>query len=215
MFRRMRADAMKNNVFAVSSGICWATISVSLAVVLPGCSGSLAVESPAPPQPPVMTAEHAALPEPEPAKTVTETPQVEPQKPVEPAKAGLQPKLTKVDPAQLVGQWKDSFFGTRTLILKADGTARMILDLDLTGRLLYGKRLEFDMEWSVEGAVVTIDILKGTPEKPARSAMNTWGERYVYLLDCVEDHQVEMRDSDGSMNYVLRRVAEDTTAPAQ
>ena len=82
MFRRMRADVMKNNVIVVSAMICWATISLSLVVVLPGCSGSLAVESPAPPQPPVMTAEHAALPEPEPAKTVTETPQVEPQKPV-------------------------------------------------------------------------------------------------------------------------------------
>ncbi|MEI8379873.1 MAG: hypothetical protein WCJ09_07080 [Planctomycetota bacterium] len=207
---------MKNHSIAFGSRLCWAMTSFALVAVLPGCSGSLAVESPAPPQTPVVTSEERSTPESATEKNVTTTPQVTPEKPAEPTATvttGLQPKLTKVDPAQLVGQWKDSFFGTRTLVLKPDGTAKMILDLDFTGRLLYGKRLEFDMVWSVDGAVVTIDILSGHPEKSAKSAMNTWGERYVYLLDCVEDHQVEMRDSDGSMSHVLRRVPDETSTP--
>ena len=88
----------------------------------------------------------------------------------------------------------------------------MILDLDFAGRLMYGKRLDFDMTWSVEGALVTFDILEGSPSKQAQSAMATWGSRYEYLLDCVEDHQIEMRDSDGSMNYRLRRVSDEISA---
>lgn len=186
-------------VLLIDSRLTRGILIVGWLAALPGCSGSLAVESPAP------TAgklEQVTTPTAQPPADTT--PAVE--EPAESQPAGLQPKLTSVDPAQLVGQWKDTFFGTRTLTLHADGTAQMTLDLDFAGRLMYGKRLEFDMQWSVEGAVVTIDILDGRPAKSAKSAMNTWGNRYVYLLDCVEDHQVEMRDSDGSMNHVLRRV---------
>ena len=121
----------------------------------------------------------------------------------------LRAKLTTVDRTQLVGTWKDSFFGARTLTLNDDGTARMVLDLDFAGRLMYGSRLDFDMTWSVEEATVSIDIIKGTPVKAAKSLMQTWGSRYEYLLDCVEDRRIEMRDWDGSMNYTLRRISDD------
>ena len=115
-----------------------------------------------------------------------------------------------VTETQLVGSWQDSFFGKRTLVLNADGSAKMILELDFAGQLLYGRRLEFDMQWSLEEGKVTIDILSGRPEKSAKSAIDTWGSRYEYLLDCVKDHQIEMRDADGSMNHVLRRIPEES-----
>jgi hypothetical protein len=127
----------------------------------------------------------------------------------------LKAKLTSVDRSQLVGTWKDSFFGTRTLTLNEDGTARMILDLDFAGRLMYGSRLDFDLTWSVEGATVSITILSGKPAKAANSAMKTWGSRYEYLLDCVEDHRIEMRDWDGSMSYILRRVSDGKDADSK
>ena len=127
----------------------------------------------------------------------------------------LKAKLTTVDRTQLVGTWKDSYFGTRTLTLNADGTARMVLDLDFSGRLMYGSRLDFDMTWSVEGATVMIDVLEGKPVKAANSAIQTWGSRYEYLLDCVEDHRIEMRDWDGSMNYTLRRISDDAAADSK
>lgn len=203
---------MKISSITFSSRLCQAAVSCALTAILSGCSGSLAVESTVPDQLPSIKNEKQPAPESVAEQNVATPAQGTTEKPAESATTvttGLQPKLTKVDPAQLVGQWKDSFFGTRTLVLKPDGTAKMVLDLDFTGRLLYGKRLEFDMIWSVEGAVVTIDVLSGRPEKPAKSAMSTWGDRYVYLLDCVEDHQVEMRDSDGSMSHVLRRVSDD------
>lgn len=119
------------------------------------------------------------------------------------------PKLTNVSASQLIGRWRDSFFGTRTLTLNADGTATMVLDLDFAGRLLYGKRLEFDMKWSLENGVVTIDILEGRPAAASKSATGTWGSRYEYLLDRVEAEAVEMRSSDGAMNHTLKRLADD------
>lgn len=124
----------------------------------------------------------------------------------------LKPKLDKVDPATLIGQWKDSFFGTRTLTLNDDGSAQMVLDLDFAGRLLYGNRLEFEMKWTLEGAVIGIDVVSGKPESSARSAMKTWGERYVYLLDAVSDDRIEMRDWDGAASYTLKKVSLEKAA---
>ena len=115
-------------------------------------------------------------------------------------------KLCDVDPSRLVGCWRDSFFGTRTLTLNADGTARMLLELDFAGQLLYGRQLDFDMRWSIDGATVAIEILSGRPEKAAKSAMKTWGEVYQYELECVENNEIQMRSSDGSMFHKLQRL---------
>lgn len=124
----------------------------------------------------------------------------------------LQPKLTMVDPARIVGSWRDSFFGTRTLTLNADGTAHMRLDFDFAGRLLYGSRLDFDMKWKLEDGVVTFDIIGGHPAKNANSAIEMWGKKYVYLLDHVEDNKVEMRDGVQATSYTLARLPDDATS---
>ena len=84
----------------------------------------------------------------------------------------------------------------------------MILDLDLTASLMYGRHLEFEMRWSVANATVQIEILEGKPESSAQSLIKTWGTQFEYLLEHVADNEVEMRDWDGSMSYSLRRVDE-------
>lgn len=119
------------------------------------------------------------------------------------------PKLAHVDVRQLVGRWRDSFFGERTLTLNADGTGRMELDLDFAGRLLYGKRLDFEMTWKVMGGVVSIEIQEGHPSDAAKSAIESWGKSHKYLLDTVEDDHVAMRDSTGKLNYRLSRLADE------
>jgi hypothetical protein len=118
------------------------------------------------------------------------------------------PLQINVDPAQLVGHWQDSFFGKRTLVLNADGTAQMRLDLDFAGSLLYGKQVDFDMKWSLDQGIVTIDILKGKPESAAKSLMDTWGTQHVYLLDLVESDRIEMRDKAHLASHTLQRLPE-------
>lgn len=224
-----------NIVCPHGTGCCLATML--LVSCLSGCNWSptsLAVENPNVDRTPITTApiddtsisSTASEPivEPEPVTKTESVPQPEstpstlfqPATTTTPDERVLQPKLTEVDRSQLLGRWQDQFYGKRILTLKDDGTARMELELDFAGRLLYGKRLEFDLKWSVDGARVVIDILDGKPAKQAKSLMNTWGCRYEYLLDCVENHQVEMRAWDGSSNHVLRRLADDTPeAPSE
>jgi hypothetical protein len=119
------------------------------------------------------------------------------------------PLQTNVDPALLVGRWQDSFFGKRTLVLNADGTAEMRLDLDFAGSLLYGKQVDFDMKWSLDQGTVTINILNGKPERAAKSLMDTWGKQHIYLLDLVESDRIEMRDKSRLASHTLQRLLEE------
>ena len=121
---------------------------------------------------------------------------------------------TPFDCKQLVGCWKDSFCGQRTLTLKSDGSATMLLELDFTGRLLYGKSLEFDMRWSLDGSTLSFEILTGRPGDAARSAIKLWGEAFEYRLELVDRERLHGWASDDSILYKLRRVVSPETAGA-
>lgn len=146
-------------------------------------------------------------------KTVAMTDDVDagpiPLAPVVEADLAAAPVPFTFDVQRLVGSWRDSFCGQRTLTLNADGTATMVLELDFARRLLYGKRLTFDMRWSVRESILTFEILTGTPLDAARSAMKIWGEKFEYRVVQLDDKQLEAWASDDSTLYKLRRESSD------
>ena len=134
--------------------------------------------------------------------------------------AGNVPPVAKADPApapvpftfdveRLIGSWRDSFCGQRTLTLNSDGTATMLLELDFARRLLYGKRLTFDMRWTVNESILTFEILTGSPLDAARSAMKVWGEKFEYRVVQLDGEQLQAWTSDDSTLYKLRRETDD------
>ncbi|HEY4259696.1 MAG TPA: hypothetical protein VGM98_06045 [Schlesneria sp.] len=184
------------------------TLLPLLACSLSGCNWStttLALENPAATKTDVSKATDEAVPT---APSDSESSDEQPENRPEPDTSAAFPLQTNVDPAQLVGHWQDSFFGQRTLDLKADGTATMQLKLDFAGSLLYGKQVDFDMKWSLDQGVVTIDILDGKPKQAAKSLIDTWGAQHTYLLDLVESDRVEMREKTRLASHTLRRLPE-------
>lgn len=119
------------------------------------------------------------------------------------------------DCKQLIGCWKDSFCGQRTLTLKTDGSATMHLELDFAGRLLYGKTLEFDMRWSLDESIVTFEIVAGRPVDAARSAMKLWGEAFEYRVELVDGERLHAWASDDSTLYKLRRGSDENVSSGQ
>ena len=107
---------------------------------------------------------------------------------------------------QLVGCWRDGFCGQRTLTLKADGSATMLLEFDFAGRLLYGKTLEFDMRWSLNESILSFEILSGRPVDAARSATKLWGEAFEYRLELADGENLHGWTSDDATLYKLRRI---------
>ena len=116
------------------------------------------------------------------------------------------PPISPFDSKQLVGCWRDGFCGQRTLTLKPDGSATMLLELDFAGRLLYGKTLEFDLQWSLDGSTLSFEILTGRPIDAAKSAMKLWGEAFDYRLELVDNESLHGWASDDSILYKLRRI---------
>ena len=126
--------------------------------------------------------------------------------PVDVTAPDSRPTSTAFDGRQLVGCWRDGFCGQRTLTLKADGSATMLLELDFAGRLLYGKTLEFDLQWSLDGSTLSFEILTGRPVDAAKSAMKLWGEAFDYRIELVDNEHLHGWASDDSILYKLRRI---------
>ena len=140
------------------------------------------------------------------AQSITTTEDVAPVVEADPASA---PTAFTFDVERLIGSWRDSFCGQRTLTLNSDGTATMLLELDFARRLLYGKRLTFEMRWSVNESILTFEILTGSPLDTARSAMKVWGEKFEYRVVQLDDEQLQAWTSDDSTLHKLRRETDD------
>ena len=126
-----------------------------------------------------------------------------------------QPSSAAFDCKQLVGCWRDGFCGQRTLTLKADGSATMLLELDFAGRLLYGKTLEFDMRWSLNESILSFEILTGHPVDAARSAIKLWGEAFEYRIELVDHERLHGWTSDDATLYKLRRITNPEAAGSE
>lgn len=81
----------------------------------------------------------------------------------------------------------------------------MLLELDLAGRLLFGKHLSFEMSWSVNDSILTFTILTGCPIDAAQSAMDIWGDSFEYRLVRLDEEYLHVWTSDGATFCNLRR----------
>src|SRR4051812_212729 len=54
-----------------------------------------------------------------------------------------------IDRRKLLGTWQDHYQGTRTMTLKDDGTATMVVELKGIQANLMAPKLTFDMRWTL------------------------------------------------------------------
>lgn len=122
------------------------------------------------------------------------------------------PEAPPGPPAELFGSWTDRFHGTRTFRFHADGTGIMTLELDALGRLLYGRRLEFDLAWTWSDGGLNLKMVGGRPEDKTRSAAAVFGDKFRYMILAAGPDQLTIKAADDGTEYVLDRVAEIETA---
>lgn len=124
------------------------------------------------------------------------------------------PETPPGPPAELFGSWTDTFHGRRTFEFHADGTGLMTLELDALGRLLYGRRLEFDLAWTWSEGGLDLKMIGGRPEERTASAAAVFGDKFRYLLLEAGPNQLKIKAADDGTEYVLDRVTEIETASA-
>lgn len=117
--------------------------------------------------------------------------------------------------ALLVGTWNDDFYGRRQFTFAEDGTAVMTLELDSIGKMLYGPKLTFFIDWSLEGDVLTMRMTGGEPKETAETVSKLFGESSQQRILSLSETEMTLLSLDSQKKYVHRRenkVADKTSA---
>jgi hypothetical protein len=140
------------------------------------------------------------------------TSRVPPAKPARPAAAQpAAPDAMSNEPDErmkrlVVGTWQDDYQGKRTMVLNADGTGSMVVQLSGMKAALFASRLEFDMVWSLRQGRLEKRTIGGRPERRVKMILNTMGDRVNEEILELDEKRLLLLDQDGSTRYDWRRV---------
>ncbi len=117
----------------------------------------------------------------------------------------VQPGLDEQYRELVVGTWQDDFKGQRTLTVRADGTATMVVEPDGLNAL-FAAQLTFEEEWSIEGGQFKQKATGGEPETRVSLILKTMGtESNQKILELTTDRLL-LLDADGKTQYDWRRM---------
>jgi hypothetical protein len=104
-----------------------------------------------------------------------------------------------------VGTWHDSYQGERTLILRADGTATMVVELTGWKARLFTPRLELDIVWSIEDGKMHRRTVGGRPADKVAFVNQRAGVAVAEPILDITSGRMVLLDQDGSRRYTWRR----------
>lgn len=111
--------------------------------------------------------------------------------------------------SKYVGTWYAEVHGTRLTTLEPDGTGVVHAKLDWVAALLYGSELQINVEWKVDGNIMTHTIVSGTPEKNIAALTRDFGTSKDYRIDKYEGDTMTLIDPGDGEVIVWHRREED------
>lgn len=106
----------------------------------------------------------------------------------------------------VLGTWQDHYQGKRTMTVREDGTALMVVELSGLKAGLFASRLEFDMLWSIRDGHLHKRTIGGRPSGRVKLILSTMGDRVNEpILELTKDRLL-LLDADGKTQYDWRRV---------
>lgn len=106
---------------------------------------------------------------------------------------------------EIIGSWRDDFYGKRIFHFRDDGTATMTIELDAIGQAIYGPKLTFSIDWKLENDVLTLKMTGGKP-KSALAAAKLFGETSEQRVESLDASEMKLRSLDSNKLYTHRRV---------
>lgn len=107
---------------------------------------------------------------------------------------------------RVVGTWEDDFQGHRTMTIREDGSATMVVELRGWKAALYASKLRFDMVWSIEKGRLKKQTTGGEPSGRVKAILQMMGDRVdEKILELTED-RMRLLDGDGKRQYDWRRI---------
>ncbi len=106
----------------------------------------------------------------------------------------------------IVGVWANFHHGERTMTVRPDGTATMVIELTGFKARLFTPRLELDMVWSVEDGCMNRRNVGGSPPAKVDFVNRTYGDRVAEpILELTADRMV-LQDQESNREYEWQRV---------
>ncbi len=113
--------------------------------------------------------------------------------------------LTDLEKSML-GMWEDDYKGHRTLTLNANGTGRMVVELDGFAATLFAKTLTFQEEWSVADGKVTMNATGGEPAGKVRLVLSLHGDSSTQRIIEVTSERMILIEEPSETRFEWRRV---------
>jgi len=106
----------------------------------------------------------------------------------------------------VLGTWADEYKGKRTMVVRPDGTATMLVELKGLTAILFASKLRFDMVWSIEAGRLKKRTVGGEPAGKVSLILTTMGDRVDEPILELTDKRLLLLDADGKTKYDWRRV---------
>ncbi len=103
---------------------------------------------------------------------------------------------------ELTGKWESNVFGHQTLTTRPDGTATISMTLTALAIPIYGRKVELDLEWTLNGAYLTQRIVGGSPERSVEKLIRKYGDTHEYLVVEHDANYLLVRDTTGGSDPV-------------
>ncbi len=101
-----------------------------------------------------------------------------------------------------LGTWEDYYHGKRTLTLREDGTATMIMQPEGMGAVLFAKELVFDIEWKIQDGILILETVGGKPAKKISLVTKLYGDcAEEEILELTEDRFLVAHDEDTDFDW--------------
>ena len=106
----------------------------------------------------------------------------------------------------VVGVWQDDYQGQRTLTVRPDGTATMIVEFDGWKARLFTPRLQIETTWAIEAGRFNRRTIGGEPADKVEFVKNRVGDSASDKIVRVTGSRMLLIDQDGQTQYDWRRV---------
>jgi hypothetical protein len=107
----------------------------------------------------------------------------------------------------IVGDWEMDRDGKRFLTVHPDGTADMDAEVSSNWSLLFGKKLKFRIEWSIEKGVLTMLTTGGEPKGKVDLITSMYGAERIQAIKLLDETTLQLPDEEpGEADHIWTRV---------
>ena len=117
-----------------------------------------------------------------------------------------QPSADEQISGLIVGTWQDDYQGRRTLTVRPDGTATMLVEFDGWKARMFTPRLRIETTWTIDEGRFNRQTVGGEPADKVEFVKNRVGDRASDKIVKVSADRMVLVDQDGETRYNWRRV---------